>query len=210
MWSSGEQATPLKDLTLKCLHTMACFNDAQGMEQSTQQSREAGGGSMTQGCDPRGGRSVGVAEWVKHGAMVFLWAFYTRCGWRCRKIHHFLPINLERLELCRCSSQQRHRQHTGNSLGFIFPPGITENFPNTYFISPRRAWPDGNLLREVVHVPHHGRQRPPRYKGKWRGRRTSPEPPRTHGPGFPACPSQAFNAECMVSLKKKRKTHTNI
>lgn len=100
------------------------------------------------------------------------------------------------------SASHGQRPH---SPRFIFPPGITENFPNTYFISPRRAWPDGNLLREVVHVPHHGRQRPPRYKGKWRGRRTSPEPPRTHGPGSPACPPQAFNAECMVSLKKKKK-----
>ena len=158
---------------------------------------------------------------------VFSMGFYTHTGWHCRKCSPF-PAHQPReigawpvLPMVKLSAI--HRQHPC-SLAFILCPGSTENFPDTYFLSPRRAWRDGDVLRQMVHVPHHGRQRLPGTEETGAGREKTrlhppnlpptPNPPHwpAHGPRFPACLPQAFSAKCTVSFKKQSKTkpHTNI
>ena len=74
--------------------------------------------------------------------------------------------------------------------GFVFCPGSTENFPETYFLSPRRAWRVGDVLREMIHVPHHGRHRLPGTEEMSRegeDPRAPPKPPPHPKPTPPTC-----------------------
>lgn len=116
---------------------------------------------MTWGCSPGGG-VYGGAEWVTHRVMFFSAGFFTLTGWHCRKCSPF-PAHQSREVgawpmLCMVKLSAIHGQHPC-SLAFVFCPGSTENFPDTYCLSPRRAWRDEDMLREMVHVPHHGRHR---------------------------------------------------
>lgn len=155
----------------------------------------------------------------------------------CGLLHpHWLA--LQEMFTVSCPSTQRdwslasaaHGEAVSNTRATSMQPGICllsrehRELSRHYFLSPRRAWSDGDVLREMVHVPHHGRQRLPGMEETGVGREKTrlhppnlpptPNPPHppAHGPRFLACPPQAFSAKCTVSFKKQSETkpHTNI